>query len=99
MRGELGVLLTGLTQNPMRRTFQSFFPGFLAVGLIVAMKAGSLYGQTGDSVRQSSASSSSGPEPLNWTTKQDHQNMMEQLGIKTLRPGPSGRAGATNAAN
>ena len=41
----------------------------------------------------------SGPEPLNWTTKQDHQNMMEQLGIKVLRPGPSGRTGATNSAN
>lgn len=38
-------------------------------------------------------------EPLNWTTQQDHKNMMEQLGIKALRPGPSGRAGATNSAN
>src|SRR4051794_28244147 len=35
----------------------------------------------------------------NWTAQQDHQNMMEQLGIKALRPGPSGRAGATNEAN
>jgi len=34
-----------------------------------------------------------------WTTAQDHRNMMEQLGIKALRPGPSGRAGATNEAN
>jgi hypothetical protein len=40
-------------------------------------------------------------EPLTWTTQQDHQNMKDQLGIKTLRPGPSGNAapGATNAAN
>jgi hypothetical protein len=37
--------------------------------------------------------------PLNWTAAQDHQNMMEQLGIKVLRPGPSGRAGAANSAN
>src|SRR5688572_5844380 len=37
--------------------------------------------------------------PLNWTTAQDHRNMMEQLGIKALRPGPSGRAGAPNSAN
>ena len=37
--------------------------------------------------------------PLNWTAAQDHQNMMEQLGIKTLRPGPSGRNGAPNSAN
>jgi hypothetical protein len=34
-----------------------------------------------------------------WGTRQDHQNMMDQLGIKALRPGPSGRAGATNEAN
>jgi hypothetical protein len=42
-----------------------------------------------------------GQEPLTWTTQQDHQNMKDQLGIKTLRPGPSGRAasGEPNAAN
>lgn len=37
--------------------------------------------------------------PLSWTAQQDHQNMKEQLGIKALRPGPSGREGATNSAN
>ncbi|MDB6033696.1 MAG: lipolytic enzyme family [Verrucomicrobiales bacterium] len=35
----------------------------------------------------------------NWTASQDHKNMMGQLGIKALRPGPSGRPGATNSAN
>src|ERR1041385_5221247 len=35
----------------------------------------------------------------NWTAQRDHQNMMEQLGITRLRPGPSGRSGATNEAN
>ena len=39
------------------------------------------------------------PEPLNWTAQQDHKNMMEQLGITRLRPGPSGQPGATNSAN
>src|SRR5262245_3622519 len=39
------------------------------------------------------------PTPLNWTAQQDHKNMMEQLSIKALRPGPSGRPGATNGAN
>jgi hypothetical protein len=39
------------------------------------------------------------PELLNWTTQQDHKNMMEQLGISRLRPGPSGQPGATNSAN
>jgi hypothetical protein len=34
-----------------------------------------------------------------WTAQQDHQNMMQQLGIKRLRPGPSGNPNATNSAN
>jgi hypothetical protein len=34
-----------------------------------------------------------------WTTAEDHQNMMAQLGIRKLRPGPSGTAGAPNEAN
>lgn len=38
-------------------------------------------------------------EPLNWTTQQDHKNMMAQLGIIRLRPGPSGQPGTTNSAN
>jgi hypothetical protein len=48
-----------------------------------------------------SATIAIGQEPLTWTTQQDHQNMKDQLGIKTLRPGPSGRAaaGEPNAAN
>jgi hypothetical protein len=32
-------------------------------------------------------------------TEQDHQNMMDQLGIKALRPGPSGNEKAPNHAN
>ena len=35
----------------------------------------------------------------NWTAAEDHQNMMEQLGIKALRPGPSGNESAPNHAN
>ena len=37
--------------------------------------------------------------PANWTAEQDHQNMMDQLGIKTLRPGPSGNEKDANHAN
>jgi hypothetical protein len=37
--------------------------------------------------------------PVTFTTEQDHQNMMQQLGIKTLRPGPSGDENAPNHAN
>ena len=41
----------------------------------------------------------SSPAPVNFTTEQDHQNMMDQLGIKALRPGPSGDEKAPNHAN
>jgi hypothetical protein len=51
------------------------------------------------STKSFSAETAATPEPVNWTVQQDHQNMKEQLGIKVLRPGPSGRAEATNAAN
>ena len=37
--------------------------------------------------------------PKDWTTAEDHRNMMEQLGIKALRPGPSGNEAAPNHAN
>src|SRR6516165_2782049 len=35
----------------------------------------------------------------NWTAADDHQNMMDQLGVKALRPGPSGNESAPNHAN
>src|SRR5262245_15840008 len=38
-------------------------------------------------------------QPMTWTAEQDHRNMMEQLGIKALRPGPSGNESAPNHAN
>lgn len=40
-------------------------------------------------------------EPGAWTTEQDHRNMMDQLGIVSLRPGADGwaAAGAPGAAN
>src|SRR6185312_8515960 len=39
------------------------------------------------------------PPPINFTAEQDHQNMMDQLGIKAMRPGPSGNESAPNHAN
>ncbi len=59
--------------------------GYFVAGLAVALSANILFGQAVPAVG----------------TAQDHQNMMEQLGIRALRPGPSGRApaGAPNAAN
>ncbi len=37
--------------------------------------------------------------PVTFTAEQDHANMMQQLGIKSLRPGPSGDEKAPNHAN
>ena len=37
--------------------------------------------------------------PKNWTTAEDHRNMLGQLGITTLRPGPSGNETSPNHAN
>jgi len=39
------------------------------------------------------------PPAKEWTAAEDHQNMMDQLGIKALRPGPSGNESAPNHAN
>lgn len=39
------------------------------------------------------------PKIVTFTTEQDHENMMNQLGIKSLRPGPSGNENAPNHAN
>ena len=39
------------------------------------------------------------PAPVNFTAQQDHDNMMQQLGIKAVRPGPSGDEKAPNHAN
>jgi hypothetical protein len=39
------------------------------------------------------------PPPVNFTQDQDQQNMMAQLGIQELRPGPSGDENAPNHAN
>ena len=37
--------------------------------------------------------------PVTFTAEQDQQNMMQQLGIRALRPGPSGNESAPNHAN
>jgi hypothetical protein len=45
------------------------------------------------------ATSGNYQQPVQFTAEQDHQNMMDQLGIKSLRPGPSGNESAPNHAN
>ena len=67
--------------------------GWFVAGLTLVISVGNLAGQTNPVPAASSASAST-----NWTTAQDHRNMMEQLGITKLRPGPNGNANATNNA-
>ncbi len=57
--------------------------------------AGSLFAQSASRARTGAENAAT----LRQWTQQDHKNMMEQLGITRLRPGPSGQPGATNAAN
>src|SRR3954453_10416056 len=54
---------------------------------VAALVSACLYGQN------------AAPDTKNWTAAQDHQNMMDQLHIKSLRPGPSGNESAPNHAN
>ena len=42
--------------------------------------------------QQTAIDSSKYSRPKTWTAVQDQANMMQQLGIKTLRPGPSGKS-------
>ncbi|PYU39869.1 MAG: hypothetical protein DMG53_23735, partial [Acidobacteria bacterium] len=67
----------------------------LGMSLLAAVGAASAAGQEAPS--PSPPASTTGP--MNWTVEQDHQNMMDQLGIKALRPGPSGNEKAPNHAN
>jgi hypothetical protein len=48
---------------------------------------------------QQQASAAKYQPPVQFTAEQDHQHMMEQVGIKGLRPGPSGNESAPNHAN
>ncbi|HEY7336155.1 MAG TPA: hypothetical protein VH639_14795 [Bryobacteraceae bacterium] len=62
----------------------------LMLGLTALLAATGLFGQ---------APSKEAKEALAQATARDHQNMMDQLGIKALRPGPSGNESAPNHAN
>jgi hypothetical protein len=63
-----------------------FVPGLLCLPLVAAAH-GFAFGQ------------SSAPAPVTFSAEQDRQNMMDQLGIKALRPGWSGDENAPNHAN
>ncbi len=60
----------------------------ISAAIFVALGAATIAAQSGAS-----------PELKTWTAAEDHQNMMGQLGIRKLRPGPSGTESAPNHAN
>jgi hypothetical protein len=91
--------LRSIVQNrtPMQSTARSLVVGYRFVFTAIAM-----WNAPDASRGQSPAvpvADVGKAEPLSWTAQQDHKNMMEQLGIKSLRPGPSGRSDAPNSAN
>ena len=49
--------------------------------------------------QQKPVDTSAYPQPVTFTAQQDHDDMMKQLGITALRPGPSGDDKAPNHAN
>lgn len=64
---------------------------YFVAGLTLLISGGNLPGQA-----NSAPGSGATPGSTNWTTAQDHRNMMEQLGITKLRPGRNGNPNATN---
>jgi hypothetical protein len=75
--------------------------GYLIVSLLAFAPAFNLLGQQPAAPAPAAAPANTDglPQPKNWTAAQDHQNMMDQLGIKSVRPGPSGTESAPNHAN
>ena len=53
----------------------------------------------GSTSQESNIDKSKYPPLVTFTTEQDHDNMNQQLGVKVLRPGPSGDESAPNHAN
>jgi (4-O-methyl)-D-glucuronate---lignin esterase len=64
----------------------------LACGMILS-------GSTIPLFSQEAATGGLTPAPVTFTTQEDHRNMMEQLGITKMRPGPNGNPSAPNSAN
>jgi hypothetical protein len=97
-----GYIKTGIP-SPMKSAKRMSKPesGLLAAGLAAAASAAILFGQQPPAPVTPAPTAIAGgfPQPMNWTSSEDHRNMMDQLGIKALRPGPSGNESAPNHAN
>jgi hypothetical protein len=71
-----------------------FWIAMLVTG-ILAVTPAILFGQQSPTA----AAATNLPDARNWTAADDHKNMLDQLGIKALRPGPSGNQSDPNHAN
>ena len=69
----------------------------ICLGVVVDLAPAAVVGQQAQ--HHEGKSRSDLPAPKSWTTAQDHQQMMEQLGIQAFRPGPSGNEQDPNHAN
>src|SRR5438309_387744 len=90
------------TFHPRARTMmKTLLVPALMVGFRASAPAAGALAQQSPTPASAPATINAGglPQPMNWTAEQDHQNMMDQLGIKALRPGPSGNENAPNHAN
>ncbi len=81
----------------MKSIFRSPVAASVLLALAGAFSGGLLRGQSASA--GTATSQAQLPQPVNFTAQQDQRNMMEQLGIKALRPGPSGNEKAPNHAN
>jgi hypothetical protein len=71
---------------------------FLRLGVCVAMWVAPISGVDAQPATAKTETSLT-DGPVQFSTQEDHRNMMQQLGITKLRPGPSGNPQADNAAN
>src|SRR5258707_473764 len=71
-------------------------PAGALLGLALALVAPNLFGQQSTTAQPDAANAKAATAQA---TARDHQNMLDQLGIKALRPGPSGNESAPNHAN
>ncbi|HWH56856.1 MAG TPA: hypothetical protein VN682_04440 [Terriglobales bacterium] len=67
--------------------------------LAVFFSAAFIIASSARSLAQANSASNSGCKPDTFTTEEDQKNMMQQLGIRSMRPGPSGDERAPNHAN
>ena len=74
-----------------------FYVASLMSGLLLTASLVTLDALEARQGTQAARPASDIPKP--WTNEDDHRNMMEQLGITALRPGPSGNESAPNHAN